>query len=50
MQTFRCVPCLALAVLIASAGAGTAHAQARLGGDTPGERERASCSSAFWRR
>ena len=36
MQTSKCVRCLALAVvLIASAAAGTAQAQARLGGDTP---------------
>ena len=36
MKTSKCAPCLVLAVvLIASAGAGVAHAQARLGGDTP---------------
>ena len=36
MQTSKRVPCLALAVVVlAVAGAGTVHAQARLGGDTP---------------
>ena len=38
MQTSSCAPRLALAVaLTLFAGAATAHAQARLGGDTPGD-------------